>query len=256
MMTLEDLISELRENILHDRSDRTEGDTDLMWTDATLVRYINEAQNRFARKTYVLRDGTTPEATRITLVEGQDEYPLHPSVMAVISAQIEGERRALARTGYSVLAGQIDSTQNTFDSTFASTIPPGRPLAYSTDETFSESDAGMIEATTLRVYPVPDMDSAGTVLRLRVIRAPLYPLSLRRLNARPEIPEIYHLDMLDWAAYLALRVVDLDAGLPNRAMEFRASFEQHVKEARQETLRKRFAPIVWGFGRDGYSWER
>lgn len=255
-MNLSELIEELRENILHDRSDRTAGDSDLMWTDTTLVRYINEAQSRFARKTYVIRDGTTPEVTRVTIREGQTEYPLHESVMAVISAQIEGDRVALARTGFAVLAAPPELTTHYFDPAYAQSMTPGRPLAFSTDETFAEGDTGSFSRPTMRVYPTPDAASEGLVVRLRVIRAPIEKLTTRRLTAVPEVPEVYHLDMLDWAAYLALRVADLDAGLPQRALEFRASFEQHVKDVRQEILRKRFAPVTWAFGRAGYSWER
>ena len=62
--------------------------------------------------------------------------------------------------------------------------------------------------------------------------------------------------MLDWAAYLALRIVDVDAGMPSRANEFRASFEDHVKNARNSAMRKLFAPLQWGFGRNGFTWER
>ena len=60
--------------------------------------------------------------------------------------------------------------------------------------------------------------------------------------------------MLDWAAYLALRIVDDDAGSARRALEFRASFDQHVKEARTLVMRKLFTPVEWGFGRGGFSW--
>lgn len=253
-MTLEELITELRENILHDRSDRTDGDTDQMWSDAALVRYINEAQTRFARQTYALRDGQTVAATRITLVDGVDIYALHPSVLAVISAQPEGSRMALARAGFSQFAEPPPQQSAFFDPQNVHLPRPGPPLAYSVDETFLESSAGPLEAGTIRIYPVPDADAAGTVVQLRVIRTPIAKLTLENMAGVPEIPEMYHLSLLDWAAYLALRVVDLDAGMPDRAMEFRASFEQTVNEVRKETLRKRRAPMTWGFGR--FRWER
>jgi hypothetical protein len=48
-MELSDLLDELRNNILYDRSDSVSGDPDQLWSDATLVRYINEAQRRFAK---------------------------------------------------------------------------------------------------------------------------------------------------------------------------------------------------------------
>jgi hypothetical protein len=60
--------------------------------------------------------------------------------------------------------------------------------------------------------------------------------------------------MLDWAAYLALRIVDHDLGDPARAQEFKASFEDAAHKARLLALRKMFTPLQHGFGRGGWSW--
>jgi len=62
--------------------------------------------------------------------------------------------------------------------------------------------------------------------------------------------------MLDWAAYLALRIVDVDAENVSRAMEFRGTFEDSVKKARSAAMRKLFAPLHWGFGRNGFTWDQ
>ena len=47
---------------------------------------------------------------------------------------------------------------------------------------------------------------------------------------------------------------DDSAGSPKRADEFRKMFETHVKAARNDVMRKMFAPIDWGFGRGGFNW--
>ena len=109
---------------------------------------------------------------------------------------------------------------------------------------------------TLRVYPAPDAAHAGVLINMRIIRLPMADLSLKALKAYPEVPEIHHLDMLDWAAYKALRIVDVDGGMPERANEFRESFEAHVMDAKNSVMRKLFAPTKWGFGRNGFSWEK
>lgn len=109
-------------------------------------------------------------------------------------------------------------------------------------------------AVTLRLFPKPSSDYNGDVLQLRVVRMPLEPLVSTNLSAIPEIPEDHHLEMLDWAAYLALRIVDQDAGNAKRAAEFAASFESHVQAARTMVMRKLFAPQPWGFGKAGWSW--
>ena len=93
-------------------------------------------------------------------------------------------------------------------------------------------------------------------MRLRVVRKPIDELTVNSLSAELEIPREHHLELLDWAAYLALRIVDDDAGSAKRALEFRASFNEHVKAARTVAMRKMFAPIPWGPGRNGWTWER
>lgn len=255
-MTLAELLTELRENILHDRSDRASGTPDYLWSDATLVRYIDEAQRRFARQGLVIRDGSTPEVTQVTLQTGVSTYTLHPSVLAVISTRLSSDRTDLARTGHAALDTYRQPDPYFFDPAQLSSLPPGKPLAYSTDEYLSADDYDSVGVVTLRVYPEPTAQYNNQILKLRVVRLPLNKLTVNCGPRTPEIPEIHHLDMLDWAAYLALRIVDVDAGWTSRAIEFRQSFEATVAEARRIAMRKMFAPAHWGFGRNGFSWER
>lgn len=254
-MNLRELLDELRVGILNDRTDRVSGTSDYLWTDARLTRYINEAQRRFAVQGLVLRDATTPECCEVTLVEGQSEYPLHPAVLGVITARISDQMADLPRLGHSTLAGYQPAAEQWRDTSGFTGLPPGRPLAWSTDEGLSSADSDSTAQVVLRVYPVPSAAEAGTVLKLRVVRKPLDQLTINSPSAVPEIPEDHHIEMLDWAAYLALRIVDDDAGAPRRAQEFAQSFEVHVNNARKTAMRKLFAPAPWGFGRGGWRWE-
>lgn len=251
-MSLEELLDELRNGILRDQGDLVSGDTDQLWSDLRLIRYINEAERRMAREALLIRDGYTPEVTQIPLVTGQRFYALHPSVIAVISARYQTDTADLARAGHSVLGTYRMPDTLFFDPSYLNTINPGKVLAYDTDEGLVQNDAGNVQTMLLRVYPAPDATHLG-IIRLRVVRMPLN--KLRNLNDIPEIPEDHHIDMLDWAAYLALRIVDLDQGAPDRAAEFRQSFEAHVLEAKKIAQRKLFTPLQWGFGRNGFSWE-
>lgn len=255
-MTLGELLDELRENILHDRSDRVAGEIDQLWSDATLIRYIDEAQRRFARKALVIRDGAHPDVTRVTLATGTTEYTLHQSVMAVMSVRLTGDTGDLARAGHAAFDTYRQPDTLYFDPSALATLPPGKPLAFSTDERVADDDEGTQQSVVLRVYPAPSADYDGDILRLRVVRLPIERLSANNLQSIPELPEAHHLEMLDWAAHLALRIVDVDAGMPSRAREFRASFEDHVKNARDALMRKTFVPLQWGFGRSGFSWEK
>lgn len=255
-MTLEALLKLLREGILNDRSDRVSGSSDYLWTDETLVTYINEAQRRFATRGLILRDATSDLVTKITLVAGQRDYPLHKSVIAVLSAKNEEQQADLTRVGHAVLAAYRAPTEQWIDPSVWQGYGPGPSLAYSTDEGLVDIDAGSFTQVNVRIYPVPRTEEDGKVIRLRVLRKPIVELALNALTAEPEIPEDHHLEMLDWAAYLALRIVDDDAGAPKRAAEFAAAFETHVKAARVLVMRKLFTPMGWGFGRGGFTWDR
>lgn len=253
-MTLGELLQYLREAILNDRTDRVSGSSDYLWTDNTLVTNINEAQTRFCRRGLILRDGSTDEVTLVRLREGVTEYPLHESILGVLSAKRVGQESDLTRVGHAVLSGYRNLAQSWIDPTDMRRLPPGVPIAYATDETLSDADGSTFTQPVMRIYPTPSATEEGALIRLRVVRKPLCRLSVSALSAVPEIPEDYHIPMLDWAAHLALRIVDDDAGAPRRAMEFEASFERHVREARVEVMRKLFAPMGHGFGQGGWSW--
>lgn len=255
-MDLESLVAELRENILHDRSDRISGTSDYLWTDATLVRYIDEAQRTLARKALLLRDASTPAVTQVTLAAGTTGYDLHESIISVMSAKLTGEVGDLRRTGHTTLAGRRPMEQEYFNSAVVAQTAPGKPCAYSTDEEIVEVDTSARSGVKLRIYPEPSAEYVGQIIQMRVVRLPLFRLSADDLSAVPEVPEEFHIPMLDWAAYLALRIVDLDAGSPDRAREFQANFLAMVEDARRTTMRKLAAPHSWGVGAGGFTWER
>lgn len=263
-MNLGELLEELREGILHDRSDLVSGENDYLWPDTRLIRYIDQAQRRFARGGLVIRDGTTPLVTQVTLsaptadpAPGQNVYPLDPSVLAVVSAQLVGDTADLARAGHVAFQTYHMPDPYYFNPSQLSTIPAGKPLAFGTDEYITADPYGSMGVVNFRVFPPPINDYNGQIINLRVIRMPLVRLTVNTvLTMVPEVPEEHHMDMLDWAAYLALRKVDIDAGMPERANEFRQSFEAHVLEARKVAMRKMFTPLQWGFGRNGFSWDR
>jgi hypothetical protein len=254
-MTLQELLTELRENILHDRSDQVAGQSDRLWSDDTLIRYIDEAQKRFARMGLVLRDATTPEVTQVTTVAGQAEYTLHDSVLGVLSARYSTDEADLTRLGHTDIGSAPRPDDPWYDPYGYRLLPPGKPIAYTTDDQIAEDSGTHRSAVHLRLYPTPTADYADLTVKLRVVRLPLETLSSRSMGARPELPEMHHLELLDYAAYLALRIADHELGNPARAHEFRAMFDKNVTLARRDALRKLHAPLGWGFGRNGFSWE-
>ena len=241
-MTLSELLSTLRADYLRDTG------RPYLWSDATLVNRIDDAQRRFARQTLCLRDNSTPEVTQVTLVAGQSEYILHEAVIGVISARYDTSISDLYQAGHKELATGF-YINSWFNSPSSVSNAPGEPLAWSIDEGLANEDRGRM---TLRIYPVPDSNAAGKIVYLRTIRMPLTNLSMDNLTSGvPEIPEDYHLDLLDWAAYRALRTLDGDAGGSVAGDRFRQRFEEAVVECRNEVKRKLFAPAKWAYGSSG-----
>lgn len=261
-MNLGELVTELREGILHDFSDQVAGYSDKLWPDKRLVLYINEAQRRLARRGLVIRDGSTPKCCNVTLVAGQNIYPLDSSVIAVMSVLNNGavggapDQADLARAGHSAFQTYNTPDPYYFNPTYLDQLPPGKPLAFSTDEQVSANDYGAMSVVNLRVFPTPSAAFAGNVLKMRVIRLPLTRFVVGNLDGQPEVPEDHQLNMLDWSAYLALRVADNDMGDDTKAANYAKTFEQHCIDARKELMRKTFTPLQWQFGRNGFSYPR
>ena len=257
-MTLLELLDELGGNILRDRSGLISGPDDRLWSDETLVRYINEAERRFARRALVLRVDADdePNVCEVPLEAGVSTYTLNPKICAVMSVKYDTDRQDLVCINHQTLSGQwgLENQPNyiTYGFSTATSESRGRPRSYWVDE--SAGVAGAEMRVKLKLDNTPTAAEAGKVLRMRVCRLPLNDLSLENADASPEVPSIYHIDMLEWAAYLALRNHDVDSEMRSKADDHKKRFEEVVAEARNEALKRMFAPIGWGFGRNGFSW--
>jgi hypothetical protein len=252
-MLLGEQLSELRQNILRDRSDIIAGDTDSLWSDETLVRYIKDAERRFARQSLILRDATTVGVVQVRLKAGVQDYPLHKSVLSVISSRWSNDPFDLQRSGHALIMQLNPPEFLTFDPSTAFTIPPGRPLAYFTDETLVYAGNGRV---TLSVYPVPSSAEDGTIIYMRVIRLPICRYSMDDLDRESELPEDYQLDALEWAAYRAQRGFDADAGAPTSADAHKKAFDEAILNAVKETKRKMFSTMPFRYGGNGFNWVR
>jgi len=252
-MTLSEQLEELRVNILRDRSDIISGDADSLWTDDTLIGYIKDAERRFARQTLIIRDSTTPEVTRITLKAGVPTYATHASVLSVISARYDTDSFDLQRSGHGLILQFTPPEFLTYDPNAAYTIPPGRPIAYMTDETLVFARQ---QKVTVTVYPTPGADENNKVLSMRVVRLPMTEYSSSGLENESELPEDYQLDALEWAAYRAQRGFDADAGASTQADKHKEAFDEAVLKAQKEAKRKMFANITVRYGMNGFAWTR
>lgn len=252
-MTLDEQLEELRNNMLRDNSDLVSGNADELWSDDTLLRYIKDAERRFARRTLMLRDSTTPEVVRVRLQNGVKTYKLHDSIMGVLSASYDTNTYDMQRSGHALVQQGIQPEFLSFDPTSPGSLPPGPPLAYYTDETLV---FGRKRAVTMSFYPVPGSDQEGKIVYMRVVRYPMTCHTTKALDQESEIPEDYQLDVLEWAAYLAMRGFDSDAGASTDADKHRAAFEDAIQRAQMEMKRTIHANTGLAYGSNGFSWIR
>lgn len=255
-MTLAELLDELRSNVLRDSSGLLMGPSDLLWTDETLVRYLNDAQRRFARKTLCLRDGTTAECCEVVLTAGVSEYTLHPSVLAVLSARNEDQTTFIPRAGQTAVSGSMQPDTEPYGSYSTAQTAPGLPRMWNTDDEVDNDGSNSYSVIHFSVYPTPSADEEGKKIYLRVSRLPLVNFDVANTAQQPEIPEDYHLDLLEWVAYRAKRNWDVDGGDKTMAESHKARFEECVAEAIRETKRKVFVPAQWQFGMNGFAHQK
>ena len=176
-MNLNDLLDTLRRDILHDRSDQVAGDNDQLWSDTTLIRYIDQAQRRFARRSLCIRGLVT-----FVTAGYQQDYPLDPSVLAVYSARNMGNGAYIAgvyasgayntavppafvatpltppiypdtgdlgRTGHAARSYVRRDSDVFWDVNNIATLNPGKPLAFDTDEYMAETGGSAASMTPL-----------------------------------------------------------------------------------------------------------
>lgn len=250
-MDLADALDELRVGILRDFSTLKSGTPpdDHYWTDKRLVAYIDDAHKRFARMTLCIHDDTTPNVTRVVLNDGKDIYQLHQSILMVLSARHQDDQQDMVRITHQ----RVANTQNTYteDFEFAIVTTPGKPVRFTTDEGM---DPTRNHAIRMRFLGVPDDTQVGKVVYLRVIRKPIASVTLDNMDAEFEIPEEYHLDMLEWGAFRALRNWDIDSEDRAKAVQHRERFELAVKECKRDIERKTWAPYMWQFGQASWSY--
>lgn len=258
-MNFGESLEELRGSILRDASTLKSGPPDHYWTDTALALYINEAYRRFARRSFCIRDNTTAEVTQVELVASQSVYSLHPSILRVTSARHQDSRQDLVRVTHAINYARINPQTDPVNYAARtdlypdSTIPAseGQPLEYATDEGLDVEDEHQIQ---LLVRPQPNAAQAGKIIYLRTIRTPLVPLTLDDLEQPLEIPVDCQLDMLEWAAYRALRNWDGDAEDRAKADKHKERFEEAIKEIRREVEDKMLQPPTWAFGQGGFSY--
>lgn len=207
-MYLLDQIKYLRESILDDTGGTGvdwrnihEYDAEasqLRWTNEELAFFLTQAEREVARRAKLLKD--TSGRYDFTTVANQMEYPLDPKIMRVLHVQYDdtplcqAEIEPIYRTkGWKTRAG--------------------RPGYFIPDHS----------SRSLSLWPIPDSTYS---IELIVYRYPLQDLNWDLADTQsPEIHEVHHLPMINFAAYLAYMKDEANALDPTRAIQFKTFFD-------------------------------
>jgi hypothetical protein len=173
-----------------------------LWSDALITEYLAKAERIFAERTHTLQDFST---YTVTTVQGQAAYALDPVVLAVLVAQVSTEARPLAR---------INSVRM---STFSATESLPRSFTV----------RGGIPATLELALPA---DAVYTI-NLGVATRPTAPLTLVTV---PEIPEQYHLDLVDYVVQECFVHADADGFAPEVSAIAESRWNMALKQAKRD----------------------
>lgn len=213
-MLTNELLEHISTGILRDRASNFEGSDGELWPDATLLVYLNEAENMFARRTYCIFDNSTAAVCNITLANGVKEYALHKSIIKVFNVALSDSVTFLNNMAFKHL--------NVYQRERAAA--QGRPEAWWNDT----------RSKFISFGPIPNATYAGLVATLGVARLPITPMIISDTSA-PEIPEQYHLDLCDWVVYRCLMHQEIDGEAQNDSTKFFRAFQEAVRMGRRDT---------------------
>jgi hypothetical protein len=205
-MTLAELLDETARYRLRDRSDQISGVGDNLWPDEVLVRYLNQAQEQFCRRTHAL----TGERD-VTLVVDTASYTLPTDMFMVYSGRVTGQNNDLR-----------------YDRNRRVALPAttkGTPRYMDTDD----------PSKTLRVYPTPD--ATGTLILFGALLPTV--LDINTPNQESDVPSQYHEALVDYAVFKALSNRDVDGGAVGDSDRARVMFDTAVTLALVEVGRGR-----------------
>ena len=173
----------------------------LLWRDAELIDYANDAQNEAVRRARLLIDSSTAGICTLAFTTASGLLMLDPRVLFIRKARLAGQKPLLRMTLQDMEA------QN----------------PYWQDESVGRARFFVTDFETGRLLLWPQPDTAGTLL-LTVVRDPL--LEMNDDQDTPEIAPRYHRALRYWMLARAYGKQDSEANDPKKGAEALALFEQ------------------------------
>jgi hypothetical protein len=246
---LASMLQHTASEFLDDRTELVEGDNDSLWSDEYLVRQFNSAQNILCRRAWAIIEFGKAPAGVIALRTGVSLYPLHPSVLRVFDGTPTTQSAPLGRTEDARLRDTSLGTPYPADDFSAVEIGMAGSLAGGFAELSGAPFAFASDAAsrTLRVFPPPTSAQSGLRVAMKVARLPINELTLDDVEAEPEVPAEFHLQLCEYAAGKALTLPNVDADQKTEGRRLLTAFDEVVRQARQERQRAEASTYRWHF---------
>lgn len=200
-MTRDQMLAELRELL-------AETSKDGAWSEYMLLGYLAEGQDKFCEDTGFFVDATN---YTITSVVGTASYAIPDRIISILEVW-DGNRRL----------GRFQQEDKT-------PVPPqtGAPFAFSTSSSDSYAWQADQATSTITFEPTP---TTVKTYQLRVWRYSRNFLS--DAGAAPEIPARFQRACIQWAAYKAMNVHDMELEDPIKAQDHLRAYQQYVTDGK------------------------
>ena len=224
----------IRSDVLSDPLEGVDADnpdSENLWKNAELYRYMNEAHHAVARRTEMLKHYFT-----LPVVEGEAFVSLPRWVINLRAVRLAGAKRQLDERNFNEFLNDGGGTDDYGNSLGGRDFfeSQGTPDFYSRD----------VKANTLRLSPIPAADDTldvyATVLPRYDIEAPTDVI----VFTEPQD----HAMMLNYMAMLAYRKNDADTYNPRQAVNFEGLFESAVAERIGDVSRRHRRPGTVRYG--------
>lgn len=203
------------------------------WPSAYLLGALTEAEQQACRRAYLIIDKDTASVCMLSMSASVQVYSLHSKVLQV-------RRLALTSSPENPLLGPV--TRFEFDTYFKGWVSAtGLPVAFMT-----EANRNGVEITFDKA-PL-----SAVAASLVVARLPLSAL-VDASSSIPEIPEMYHRDLLDWAKHVAYLKNDSDTLNMTLAQYYEEKFTAKfgpLPSASDERKRRMMPPRPRAFDRE------
>lgn len=181
-----------------------------LWSDALILRYLDEAQTEFCRRTEGIEDSTSSICT-INVPAGADSVAVSPKILKVRSVTIADTGRALEISSIEAERGHAR-------------LPAGEP----------HTIILKLNARKALIMPAAERD---VVLKLDVMRLPLTPIESP--GDEVEVDAMYDGTLMHYALHRAYSRPDPESMDRTRADYFLQAFERACAKASREQGRAR-----------------